>query len=102
MQSSDTVKPLLQVTGLEHSFVEGEATVHALQGVSFDAHAGEVTAVVGPSGCGKSTLLYLLGLLDRPDHGEIHLEEESITQGRMKPAPLCVTKRSDLSFSFIS
>jgi lipoprotein-releasing system ATP-binding protein len=30
-----------------------------------------VTAIVGPSGCGKSTLLYLLGLLDRPEGGEI-------------------------------
>ena len=80
MQTSDSFKPLLQVTELVHSFVEGEGTVHALRGVSFDAHAGEVTAVVGPSGCGKSTLLYLLGLLDRPDHGEIHLEEESVAQ----------------------
>lgn len=78
MQTGDSVKPLLQVTELVHSFVEGEGTVHALRGVSFDAHAGEVTAVVGPSGCGKSTLLYLLGLLDRPDHGEIHFEKESV------------------------
>ncbi|MFM9090356.1 MAG: ABC transporter ATP-binding protein, partial [Verrucomicrobiota bacterium] len=30
-------------------------------------------AIVGPSGCGKSTLLYLLGLLDRPDEGEIEI-----------------------------
>ena len=73
-------KPLIQATNLFHSFSEGEGTVHALQGISLEAHAGEVTAVVGPSGCGKSTLLYLLGLLDRPDHGEIHLEGESVGQ----------------------
>lgn len=45
--------------------------MHVLRGVSFEARRGEVYAVVGPSGCGKSTLLYLLGLLDRPDKGEI-------------------------------
>ena len=73
-------KPLIQATNLFHSFSEGEGTVHALRGISLEAHAGEVTAVVGPSGCGKSTLLYLLGLLDRPDHGEIHLEGESVAQ----------------------
>jgi lipoprotein-releasing system ATP-binding protein len=33
-----------------------------------------VYAIVGPSGCGKSTLLYLLGLLDRPDGGEISIQ----------------------------
>jgi lipoprotein-releasing system ATP-binding protein len=44
-----------------------------LKGVSFEARRGEVYAIVGPSGCGKSTLLYLLGLLDRPDGGEIEI-----------------------------
>jgi lipoprotein-releasing system ATP-binding protein len=42
-----------------------------LREVSFSAAPSTVTAIVGPSGCGKSTLLYLLGLLDRPDGGEI-------------------------------
>lgn len=50
---------------------QGEGRVHVLKGVSFEAKRGEVYAIVGPSGCGKSTLLYLLGLLDKPDDGEI-------------------------------
>jgi lipoprotein-releasing system ATP-binding protein len=48
-----------------------EGRVHVLKGVTFEAEAGSVYAIVGPSGCGKSTLLYLLGLLDQPDSGEI-------------------------------
>ena len=71
---------LLKVCDLEHSFTEGDEKVHALRGVSFELKTGEVTAVVGPSGCGKSTLLYLLGLLDRPDKGEIILENESVAE----------------------
>lgn len=47
--------------------------MHVLKGVSFEARRGQVYAIVGPSGCGKSTLLYLLGLLDRPDGGEIEI-----------------------------
>ncbi len=50
---------------------QDEGRVHVLREVSFSAAPSTVTAIVGPSGCGKSTLLYLLGLLDRPDGGEI-------------------------------
>ena len=76
--SGDSTQPLLRVQNLEHSFTVEEETIHALRGVSFEIKAGEVTAVVGPSGCGKSTLLYLLGLLDRPQRGEIFLDDEFI------------------------
>ncbi len=61
----------IRCTGLQRYLGQGEGRVHVLKGVSFEARRGEVHAIVGPSGCGKSTLLYLLGLLDRPDGGEI-------------------------------
>ena len=73
-------QPLLRVQNLEHSFAIGEENIHALRGVSFEAKIREVTAIVGPSGCGKSTLLYLLGLLDRPDAGEIMFGNKSVSQ----------------------
>lgn len=63
----------LRCSGLHRHLGEGEGRVHVLRGVSFEARRGEVNAIVGPSGCGKSTLLYLLGLLDRPDAGEIEI-----------------------------
>lgn len=72
--------PILRVENLSHSFGKGECRVHALRGVSFEARAGEVTAIVGPSGCGKSTMLYLLGLLDRPDSGEIYLRGKPMAE----------------------
>jgi lipoprotein-releasing system ATP-binding protein len=63
----------LRCRGLHRHLGEGEGRVHVLKGVSFEAERGQVYAIVGPSGCGKSTLLYLLGLLDRPDDGEIEI-----------------------------
>jgi len=59
---------------------QGEARVHVLREVTFEASSGTVTAIVGPSGCGKSTLLYLLGLLDRPEGGEILIGGKNLAQ----------------------
>jgi lipoprotein-releasing system ATP-binding protein len=63
----------LRCRQVERYLGEDESRVHALRGISLDLEAGTIHAVVGPSGCGKSTLLYILGLLDRPDHGAIEI-----------------------------
>jgi lipoprotein-releasing system ATP-binding protein len=63
----------LRCRNLQRYLGQGEGRVHVLKGVSLEANRGEICAIVGPSGCGKSTLLYLLGLLDRPDDGEIEI-----------------------------
>ncbi len=65
-------KPGLVVDDLVRHY-EGGA-VAALDGVSFEAVAGEVLALMGPSGCGKSTLLSLIGLLDRPTRGRVVID----------------------------
>jgi tungstate transport system ATP-binding protein len=42
-----------------------------LEGLDLEFSPGSVNVILGPNGAGKSTLLRLLGLLDRPDRGEI-------------------------------
>jgi len=49
----------------------GVGAVTALDGLSLDAPAGEIVAVVGPSGCGKTTLLELVCGLVAPDAGRV-------------------------------
>ncbi|MGD8377192.1 MAG: ABC transporter ATP-binding protein [Acidobacteriota bacterium] len=46
----------------------------ALESVNLTIRRGELVSVMGPSGCGKSTLLNLIGLLDRPSRGRVHLD----------------------------
>jgi lipoprotein-releasing system ATP-binding protein len=49
-----------------------------LKGVDLEIRQGEIASIVGPSGCGKSTLLHILGTLDKPDKGEIVVENQRI------------------------
>jgi phospholipid/cholesterol/gamma-HCH transport system ATP-binding protein len=50
-----------------------------INGMSLEVEMGEKIAIIGPSGCGKSTLLRLLIGLQKPDSGEIWIDNEEIT-----------------------
>ena len=52
--------------------------VAALAGVSLAIGYGEMVAIVGPSGSGKSTLLHLIGTLDRPSAGTVHVDGHDV------------------------
>lgn len=73
-------EPLLRVKALEKIYGEGEAATHALRGVTFDIEEGEFAAIVGQSGSGKSTLLNMIGLLDTPTAGTVHLRDANLTE----------------------
>jgi lipoprotein-releasing system ATP-binding protein len=64
---------LVVARGLRKGYGTGDRRVEVLRGLDLTLTKGEMVAVVGPSGVGKSTLLHIIGLLDRPDDGELRL-----------------------------
>ena len=73
------IHPLVEVNDLHVRFVTREATVHAVNGVSFSAGRGEVLCILGESGSGKTvTLRTLLRLLPRA----ARIEGQVLVDGR--------------------
>ena len=79
-------------------FERNGRAVEALCGIDLEVEPGEFVAITGPSGSGKSTLLYLLGALDRPSSGEIHLLGDST--GQMRDIDLASVRSRGVGFVF--
>lgn len=69
--SEETGALAIEVSSASRYYTMGEATVRAVDDVSFTIGRGEFAALLGPSGSGKSTLLNLLAGLDRLSAGRI-------------------------------
>jgi sulfate transport system ATP-binding protein len=70
----------IEVEGLSKCF----ASFQAVDGVSFEALDGKITALLGPSGSGKSTVLRMIAGLERPDAGRITLAGEDQTESSVQ------------------
>ncbi len=64
---------LLKVTSVSKTYKTGQKVLRVFENISFELGKGRFLAITGVSGIGKSTLLNIVGLLDRPDSGEIEL-----------------------------
>ena len=71
-------RALLQISGLNRSYVTGDKTLDVLKGVELTVMPGEIVGLIGPSGSGKSSLLHAAGLLERPDAGTILIDGEDV------------------------
>jgi predicted ABC-type transport system involved in lysophospholipase L1 biosynthesis ATPase subunit len=74
MNDATPAPPLLELRGIGRSFRDGERELEVLRGIDLTLERAESLAILGQSGSGKSTLLQIIGTLDRPDAGELHLD----------------------------
>jgi putative ABC transport system ATP-binding protein len=89
---------VLRAKDLVKTYRSGGVEAPALRGVDLAVEPGEFVAVMGPSGCGKSTLLHLLGGLDRPTAGTLHLSGRRVDE--LSEARWAVLRRREIGFVF--
>jgi putative ABC transport system ATP-binding protein len=70
---------IITTSNLRKVYTETKVPVFALNGISITFDEAEFTAIVGPSGSGKTTLLNMIGGLDIPSEGEVHINGTNIT-----------------------
>lgn len=66
--------PIIELKDVSKIYRVGDMALPVLSHVSLKIEKGEFAAILGPSGSGKSTLLAILGCLDLPTSGEVHLK----------------------------
>jgi putative ABC transport system ATP-binding protein len=89
---------LVQVVGVDKSYVRGKQEVPVLKNISLDIPEGEFVALMGPSGSGKTTLLNLIAGIDRPDAGSIAVAGVNI--GTLSESALAQWRSRHVGFVF--
>ncbi|MAS52304.1 MAG: lipoprotein-releasing system ATP-binding protein LolD [Flavobacteriales bacterium] len=85
---------MIKAVNIKKSFGEN----HILNGVNLEIKKGELVAIIGASGAGKTSLLQILGTLDKPNDGEIYINDKAIHS--MKDKEISKFRNSDIGFVF--
>jgi putative ABC transport system ATP-binding protein len=89
---------VIRARGLARRYRSEGEPIRAVDGVDLVVEAGETVSIMGPSGCGKSTLLHLLGGLERPDAGELHLDGRRVDG--LSETEWAILRRRGIGFVF--
>ena len=95
---SEQATAVLQAHRIYKGYADGSIKVEVLHGVDLSVRPGETLAIVGASGSGKSTLLHVLGGLDAPTSGTVHLLGRSLTA--LSPAEQGARRNQHLGFVY--
>ena len=89
---------LIEAAGLGKVYLRGNEKVIALHEEYLSVSRGEFVVIMGPSGGGKSTLLHLLGGIDRPTSGQLHVNDVDLVSA--SNAELTRFRRDNIGFVF--
>jgi putative ABC transport system ATP-binding protein len=93
--------PSIETKNLTKVYTRGSEKIISVNDVSFLIHKGDFVSIIGPSGSGKTTLVNLLGCLDNPTSGELHLGEKAIFGQAKRLSERDLTKIRRETFGYI-
>jgi putative ABC transport system ATP-binding protein len=88
---------MIRLENVSKTYRTDKVETLALKDIDLHVAKGEFVAMMGPSGCGKSTLLNIIGLLDRPGQGRVHIDGVALNSYRDKE----VARLRNRTFGFI-
>lgn len=89
---------VLKCCNLSKTYGKGQAMVKALDRVNLTVSKGDFVIIVGPSGSGKSTLLHMIGGIDQPTEGTVHIE--GIDLAKLGPEPMAIFRRRKIGIVY--
>jgi putative ABC transport system ATP-binding protein len=92
--------PMVAASEVTRTFGSGSTATRALRGVSFTLPRGQLVALRGRSGSGKTTLLNIVGGLDRPTSGSVHVAGREVSA--MSEREQMLLRRGTVAFIFQS
>ena len=92
--------PMISISDLHITLGTGASRVHVLKGIDLEIAEGKSAGIVGPSGSGKSTLLMVIGGLERPDGGDIIINNQNL--GNMSEDQLASFRGKNIGIVFQS
>lgn len=91
-------QPVLHLSAIRRSFKQGATSLDVLRDADLALFPGQSVALVAQSGTGKSTLLHIAGLLERPDAGEVYVDNQPTT--RMADVKRTALRRDTIGFVY--
>jgi len=88
---------MIRLQNVSKTYQTDKVETLALKDIDLHVAKSEFVCLMGPSGCGKSTLLNLIGLLDRPGSGAIHIAGAPVASYKDKQ----VARLRNSTFGFI-
>ena len=85
---------MIKLEGITKKF----GTLEVLKGIDLTINEREIVSIVGPSGAGKTTLLQIMGTLDQPDSGNVHINNTHVK--KMNEKELSAFRNKHIGFVF--
>jgi len=89
---------IVRISNVSKIYTLGNQAVQALTTINMTVNEGDLMAIAGPSGSGKSTLLNIIGCIDTPTTGQIHIAGKPVSN--QSPDELADLRARTIGFIF--